>query len=96
MTEPAVLPRVRFVEVIADHALRVVFTDGAALDVDLANELWGPMAEPLRDPAFFAQARVDYALGTVCWPNGFALDPDVLHGDHDSADSPTSAQTQVG
>jgi hypothetical protein len=25
---------------------------------------------------------VDTELGTVVWPNGYDLDPDVLHGDH--------------
>lgn len=81
-----VLPRVRHAEAIADHVLRVVFYDGTVRDVDLSAELWGPMAEPLKDPAYFAQVRVDHELGTVCWPNGFDLDPDVLHGDHAPVD----------
>jgi hypothetical protein len=35
--------------------------------------------EPLRrDPALFRGVRVDEALGTVVWPNGADLDPDVL------------------
>jgi len=36
--------------------------------------------EPLRDPAYFAKLRVDPELGTVVWPNGADLDPDVLYG----------------
>lgn len=35
--------------------------------------------EPLRDPAFFAQVRVDPEAGTLVWPNGADLDPLVLH-----------------
>jgi hypothetical protein len=35
---------------------------------------------PLRDPANFAQLRVDPELGTVAWPNGADLDPGVLYG----------------
>ena len=38
------------------------------------------MAERLQDPGYFAQVGVDPELGTVVWPNGFDLDPDVLHG----------------
>jgi hypothetical protein len=30
----------------------------------------------------FRRVRVDAELRTVVWPNGFDLDPEVLHGDH--------------
>ena len=33
----------------------------------------------------FAEVTVDSVAGTICWPNGIDLDPDVLHGDHTSA-----------
>ena len=41
----------------------------------LAND--GPMLEPLRDEAYFG--RVFRQLGVPVWPNGFALDAQVLH-----------------
>jgi hypothetical protein len=50
-----------------------------------AGELHGPVFEPLADPDFFAQVRVDNELGTVVWPNGADLDPLVLHGDFEPA-----------
>jgi hypothetical protein len=65
---------------LADYTLRLTFDDGSDRVVDLADELWGPMGEPLRDPAHFRQVRVDPELRTVVSPNGFDLDPDVLHG----------------
>jgi len=37
------------------------------------------MFEPLRDETFFALVAVDKELGTVVWPNGADLAPDVLH-----------------
>ena len=53
---------------------------------DVAGELaLGPRLQfdgvfaPLRDPAVFAQARVHPELGTVVWPSGADLDPDVLY-----------------
>ncbi|MHB1808342.1 MAG: hypothetical protein ACYCU0_03495 [Solirubrobacteraceae bacterium] len=46
-------------------------------EVDLAHDLWGPLAEPLQDPDYFGQVRVDPELRTVVWPNGYDLDPDV-------------------
>jgi hypothetical protein len=37
------------------------------------------MFEPLRDVSYFARVVVDPELGTVVWPNGADLAPDVLH-----------------
>ncbi len=68
------------VEPLAHFALRLTFDDGSERVVDLAGELWGTMGEPLRDPSFFREVRVDPELRTVVWPNGFDFDPDVLHG----------------
>jgi hypothetical protein len=85
MRKIAKIPRVTAVEVVPPHGLRLTFDDGLMRDVDLADELWGPMFEPLKDPAFFAQVSVDH--GTVVWPNGVDLDPLVLHGDFEPAAS---------
>ena len=51
-------------------------------DVDLSTRIEaakGPMFEPLHDVAYFARVSVDRELGTVVWPNGVDLAPDVLH-----------------
>ena len=37
------------------------------------------MFEPLRDVAYFAQVVVGEELGTVVWPKGADLAPEVLH-----------------
>jgi len=62
------------------HRIHVRFEDGVEGDVDLAElvELTGVFA-PLRDPEEVRKVRVDPELGTVCWPNGADLDPDVLY-----------------
>lgn len=63
------------------------FSDGATREVDLADELWGPMFEPLReDPKLFREVQVDEELGTIVWPNGADMDPDVLRGEAEAAD----------
>jgi hypothetical protein len=85
MSDNPPLPRVVAVEPLEGSRLRLTFTDGLVREVDLSGELWGPMAEPLLDPDYFGQVRVDPELGTVVWPNGFDLDPDVLHGDFEPA-----------
>lgn len=67
------------VEVVGGTRLRLGFAAGDTGTVDIASltPLDG-VFEPLRDPAFFAKVRVDPDLGTICWPNGADLCPDVL------------------
>jgi hypothetical protein len=84
------LPRVTSVEPLDGFRLRIAFTDGLVREVDLSDDLWGQMAEPLQDPGYFRQVRVDTELGTVVWPNGYDLDPDVLHGDHEAVGRPAA------
>jgi hypothetical protein len=74
--------RIRDVEPLAGFVLRLGFDDGTSREIDLEAELWGPMFEPLRDDlTLFRQVRVDEELGTIVWPNGADLDPDVLRGE---------------
>lgn len=73
---------IRAVEYLGGHRLRLTFADGNVGDVDLADKFkapLGPVFEPLRDVEYFAQVSVDTELGTVVWPNGADLAPDVLH-----------------
>jgi Protein of unknown function (DUF2442) len=90
MSDTRPLARVAAVEPLEGFRLRLTFTDGLVREVDLADDLWGPMAEPLQDPAYFRRVSVDPELGTVVWPNGYDLDPDVLHGDHQPVERPAA------
>lgn len=68
------------VEPLPEHRLRVSFDDGVEGVVDVAQMVqFTGVFEPLRDPAFFSQAKVNTELGTVCWPNDADLDSDVLY-----------------
>ena len=68
------------VEVLDHGRLRLAFDDGAEGIVDIASIVpFEGVFAPLRDPAVFAQVRVDAELGTIVWPNGADLDPSVLH-----------------
>jgi len=73
---------IRDVEHLGGFRLRLTFADGTVNEIDLATKLAGrvgPVFEPLRDPEYFAQVRVDPELGTIVWPNGADLAPDALH-----------------
>jgi hypothetical protein len=63
---------------VAGNVLRVRFNDGSEGEVDLSEELWGEMFEPLRDPAVFRSFRVDPDIHTVVWPNGADFAPEFL------------------
>ena len=83
----AVLARVTEVEPIGARTLRIVFSDGLVRELDFTDALPGVLST-LDDDTTFASATVDRTAGTVCWPNGLDLDPDVLHGDRQSASTP--------
>ena len=41
------------------YTLDVVFADGTSGKVDLSTRLFGPIFEPLKEPTFFSQVRID-------------------------------------
>jgi Protein of unknown function (DUF2442) len=63
---------------LGGYRLHVTFRDGATGEHDFTGIVaqTGPMVEPLRDPAYFAQVFLDY--GAPTWPNGFDMCPDWL------------------
>lgn len=74
------------VEVLHDHVVRLRFVDGVEKEVDLDSYLHGPVFAAIReDPAVFAAVKVDPDAGTIAWPNGADLAPDVLYEGRRSA-----------
>ena len=74
------IPQVVEIQPLPIFRLWLRFLDGTSGTVDLSQELWGPMFEPLTNPDVFDQASVDPELETVVWPNGADLAPEFLHG----------------
>lgn len=65
---------------IGEYRLHLRFEDGAEGVVDLEPYLsFQDVFETLKNLAYFALVRVDPNSGTVTWPNGADLDPDVLY-----------------
>jgi hypothetical protein len=61
--------------------LEIEFSDGTigVRDFSFVNEKTGSMAQPLKDPIYFARVFIDD--GALTWPNGYDWDPIALHDD---------------
>ena len=75
-----VLARMTDVEHLGARVLKITFSDGLVRELDFAGALPGLLVT-IDDDLAFAQVSIDPISGTVSWPNGIDLDPDVLHGD---------------
>lgn len=64
---------------VRDFVVWLRFNDGAAGEVDLKDELFGEVFEPLQDVTQFRQFRLDPELSTIAWNNGADLAPEFLH-----------------
>lgn len=77
--------RVTSVKYLHDFVLELTFSNGSKGQVDLRE--WIEKANPagvfapLRDPAYFAQVELWAEAGTIRWPNGADLCPDVLYSE---------------
>jgi len=59
--------------------IRVSFSNGETGVVDLFDALWGPVFEPLKDPAHFRQFKVSDVLHTIAWEDGADFAPEFLY-----------------
>lgn len=71
--------RIATVQPLDRYRVSLTLTDHSKRIVDLAPHLQGDMFQPLReDPSLFRAVSVTH--GTLSWPTGQDLDPDVLLG----------------
>ncbi len=73
------LPRVVDARHAGEFRVWLRFSDGFSGEIDLADQLWGPIFEPLKSIDFFAMLRVDPDTDTITWPNGADLSPSWLY-----------------
>jgi uncharacterized protein DUF2442 len=81
------LIKVRNVDPLERHWIRVSFSDGAVKDIDVGGLLEvGGVFAPIRDSReLFEQVRLDRETQRVQWPGKVGLDPDVLYGRYEPA-----------
>ena len=69
-----------FVKPLKNYKLYLRFEDNLEGIIDLQQQIkFTGVFEPLKNPDYFAQVKVNPELGTIQWPNGADLDPDVLY-----------------
>jgi hypothetical protein len=71
------LARIKTATPVRGFKLRLKLTDGRVIERDVRRWLTGPVFAEVRDnPEVFASVRVEH--GTVAWPNGADLCPDLV------------------
>jgi hypothetical protein len=73
------IPKLESAEYLSGCRIRLRFADGKAGEIDVADQLWGEVFEPLKDPSIFKRFRVDEELNTICWETGADLAPEYLY-----------------
>jgi hypothetical protein len=68
--------KVIYAKYVKDFQLLIEFNNGKFMSVDLAQELDGPIFEPLRDVQYFQNFCI--VGNTVEWPNGADFAPEFL------------------
>ena len=70
------------VRALGGHRVHLRFDDGVQGELDLGRIVrFRRVFAALKDEHEFARVRVDPELGTITWPNGADLDPDVLYAE---------------
>jgi hypothetical protein len=72
------IPRIIAVRYIADHSIRLRFQDGIEGEVNLTDELYGEVFQPLKNLEYFSSFQLHPELHTVVWPNGADFAPEFL------------------
>ncbi len=72
-------PNLITAEYAGEYRIKVSFEDGTEGILDLKDELWGEVFEPLKDVARFQEFRLDPELRTIVWPTGADLAPEFLY-----------------
>ena len=68
------------VQCLDDYRLRLTFDNGEDRKVDISAPVpFDGVFEDLNDRAYFNRVRVEPDVGTIVWPNGGDICPDVLY-----------------
>ncbi len=73
------IPRVIRAQYLGEYKIHLRFADGTEGDVDLQDELYGEVFEPLKDKELFRQFSIHPEFQTLTWSNGADIAPEFLY-----------------
>ena len=73
------IPKVIEAKHTHDWTVYIRFDDGTEGEVDLGDELYGEIFEPLKEQEVFMKVFVHPEFHTICWPNGADFAPEFLY-----------------
>ena len=73
------VPRITGVKYVSEYRIWLKLDEGSQGEVDLEDELWGEVFEPLKKKEFFRAVRLDQELNTISWHNGADFSPEFLY-----------------
>jgi hypothetical protein len=73
------VPRITDMKYLAGYRVWLRFNDGKEGEVDLQDELWGEVFEPLKQLEHFKMVYVDRELNTLRWENSADFAPEFLY-----------------
>ncbi len=76
---------------LKEYQLRLTFDNDIIKDVDLKEELYGEIFEPLKEVEFFKQVAINPDTNTIEWPNGADFAPEFLYEVGQEIEAVTSA-----
>ena len=62
-----------------EYKLRIKFSDSIIKEVDLKEELYGDIFEPLKEISYFKQVKVNPDITTIEWFNWADFAPEFLY-----------------
>lgn len=74
------MARIREVKVLGGFDVELKFDDGTLKVIDLSRYMIHTIFDAMKkDPALFRAVYVDHEAGTIVWPNGADMCPDMLY-----------------
>jgi hypothetical protein len=79
--------RVVHFEIVNDYTIQIMFEDETEQIINFEPILSGPVFGPLKDKSLFDKVKLEKNFGTLEWPNGADISPEVLYDwpEHEAA-----------
>ncbi len=71
--------KVKSAKYMKNYEIKIEFSDGYKGIVDLKDELWGPIFEPLKIKENFEKFVINDVFNTISWENGADFAPEFLY-----------------